>query len=100
MSNIVIAIINKYMNLLVHDEELLKTYNKIWDKSSNLFKNGFNSKAVYNDKYIKTKIKIYNNRINTNFYGNKIPEDNKYCTCLSVILDSVVNVDKEYPEIF
>ena len=52
---------------------------------------------MYNDKYIKNKIKIYNNRINTNFQGNKILKDNKCCACLFVIvLDSVANVDKKY----
>ena len=57
---------------------------------------------MYDDKYIKTKIKIYNDRINTNFYGNKIPEVNEYYTCLSVILlDSVIKIDSEYyPQIF
>ena len=58
---------------------------------------------MYNHKYIKTKIKIYNNGVHTNFQYNKIPKDNEYCTCLSVILlDSVfVNSDKEYyPQIF
>ena len=29
---------SKYMNLLVHDKELLKKYNEIWDKISNLLK--------------------------------------------------------------
>ena len=58
---------------------------------------------MYNDKYIKTKIKIYNDKVYTNFQHNKIPEDNKYCACLSVILlDSIfVNSNKEYyPQIF
>ena len=57
---------------------------------------------MYGNKYIKNKIKVYNNRINTNFYGNKIPEDNEYRTCLSVILlDSVVKIDNDcYPQIF
>ena len=34
----------------------------------------------------------------TNFQHNKIPEDNEYCACLSVILlDSIfVNLYKEY----
>ena len=88
---------NKCMNLLVHDDEVLKKYNKIWDKISNLLKKGINSERVYNDKYIKIKIKIYNYRMNTNFQGNKIPKDNECCACLSVVLlDSVVNVDKKY----
>ena len=88
---------NKCMNLLVHDDEVLKKYNKIWDKISNLLKKGVNSETVYNDKYIKIKIKIHNYRINTNFQGNKIPKDNECSACLSVVLlDSVVNVDKKY----
>ena len=58
---------------------------------------------MYHAKYIKTKIKIYNDRVYTNFQHDKIPKDNEYCACLSVILlDSVlVNSNKEYyPQIF
>ena len=53
---------------------------------------------MYNGKNIKTKIKIYNDRAYTSFQHNKIPKDNEYCACLSVILlDSVfVNSDKKY----
>ena len=41
--------------------------------------------------------KTYNNRINTNFHSNKIPEENGFCACLSILLlDSVVIVDKKY----
>ena len=87
----------KDINLLVHDKELLKKYNETWDKISNLSKIEFNSEPVHNDKCIKTKMKICNNRINTNLHGNKTPENNEYCTCLSVILlDSIfVNADKK-----
>ena len=89
---------NKYINLLVHDGKLLKEYNEIWDKVENLFTREFDSKPVYKNEYIKTKIEIYNGRIYTNFQYNKIPKDNTYCACLSVILlDSlVVNEDKKY----
>ena len=57
---------------------------------------------MHDNKYIKTKIKVYNNRTNTNCYSNKIREDNECCACLYVILlDSVVIVDKTYyPQIF
>ena len=65
-------------------------------------KKGFNTETVYNNKYIKAKIKIYKNRKDTNFHGNKIPEKNDYYTCFSVILlDSVVKIDNNcYPQIF
>ena len=66
---------SKYMNLLVHDTELLKKFNKISDNISNLLKEWFDSEPVYDNKYIKAKIKIDSNNTNTNFYGNKILED-------------------------
>ena len=44
---------------------------------------------MYNDKYTKTKIKIYNDRVHTNINDipiiNEIPKYNEYCACLSVI---------------
>ena len=58
---------------------------------------------MYNDKYIETKIKFYINRVYINFQHNKIPKDNEYFACLSVILlDSIfVNSDKKYyPQMF
>ena len=57
----------------------------------------FDSEPVYNDKFIKTKVKISNNRVYVNFQYNKILKDNEYCTCLSVILldSTFVNSDKE-----
>ena len=53
---------------------------------------------MYNDKYINTKIKIYNDKVYTNFQHNRIPKDNSYCACLSVILldSTFVNSNKEY----
>ena len=34
----------------------------------------FDSKPVYNEKYLKAKIKSYKEKINTNFCNNKIPK--------------------------
>ena len=53
----------------------------------------FDSESVYgdNDKYIKTKIKSYEDKVNPNFQGNKIPKENASYKCLSLImLDSVI----------
>ena len=59
----------------------------------------FDSEAVYGDgdKHIKTKIKIYEGRVNTNFPGKKVPKENASYKCLSLImLDSVIRVNKKY----
>ena len=37
-------------------------------------KTEFDSKPVYNKKYLKAKIKSYNKKINTNFHNNTIPK--------------------------
>ena len=60
---------NKTMSLKVDDNKLLKKYNKIWEKISNLLNIEFDSEPVEsdNDKYIKTKIKMYEDRVNAKF---------------------------------
>ena len=68
-------------------------------KISNLMNIKFDSEPVYgdNDKYIKTKIKSYEDKINTNFQGKKVPKENASYKCLSLImLDSVVRANKKY----
>ena len=57
----------------------LKKYNEIWRKASNIIKEEFDSKPVYNRKYLKLILKSYNGRINTNFYNNKIPKESSQC---------------------
>ena len=58
------------MSFLIKGDELLKKYNEIWEKVSKSFRKEFDSEPVYNEKYLKTKIKSYNGKINTNFHNN------------------------------
>ena len=44
---------------------------------SDLLKKEFDVKPVHNSKYIKVKIKIYNNKIDSSFHDNKTPDDNE-----------------------
>ena len=52
---------NTTMSFKANNKQLLKNYNKIWEKVEKLLKINFESKPVYgdDDKYIKTKIKTY-----------------------------------------
>ena len=89
---------NKTMSFKVNDNKLLKKYNKIWGKISNLLNIEFDSQLVYGDgdMYIKT-IKMYGNRVSTNFQGKKLPKENASYKCLSLImLDYVIRVNKKY----
>ena len=57
---------------------------------------------VYNEKYLKAERKSYNGIINTNFYNDKIPEEDSQFISLSVVLiDSVFRTGKDYyPQVF
>ena len=90
---------NATMSLIVKDKQLLKNYTKIWEKIEKLMKINFESKPVYgdDDKYIKTKIKIYAKSMITNFHNKKMPKEKAPCKCLSIImLDSVIKANKKY----
>ena len=92
----------KYMSFLIKDDKLLETYNEIWEKLKNVIKKEFDCEPVYNEKYLKAKIKSYNGKINTSFCNNKIPKEGSQIICLSVILiDSVFRSGKNYyPQVF
>ena len=64
----------------------------------------FDSEPVYGDvdKYLKTTIKMYEDRVNTIIQGKEVPKENASYDCLSLItLDSVVRVNKKYyPQTF
>ena len=65
---------NATMSFRANNKQLLKNYNKIWEKVEKLMRIDFESKPVYgdDDKYIKTKIKIYPDRMIINFHYKKM----------------------------
>ena len=90
---------NATISFRVKSKQFSKNYNKILEKVKKLLKIDFESKPIYgdNDKYIKTKIKIYASSMITNFQGKKIPKEKGPCKCLSIIiLDSVIKAKKKY----
>ena len=94
------------MSFLVNDAELLIKYTEIWNKITDLINKKFDSEPVYNNKYINTKIKLYNNDIKTNFHDEnnfrEVPKENCAYKRLSLIsLDSVIQMNKKYyPQTF
>ena len=92
----------RQMSFLTDNNEFLESYKKIWEKISDLINKKFDSDPVYNNKYINTKIRSYNNDIKTNFHdidnkNNNLPEKNKPYKCMSLIsLDSIIKINKKY----
>ena len=95
---------NATMSFILKNKQLLKKYTNIWQTTEGLMKINFESKPVYgdDDKYIKTKIKIYAGSIITNFHNKKMPKEKAPCKCLSIIMiDSVIKANKKYyPQTF
>ena len=82
---------------MVKDDGLLKKYNEIWGKVKNSLKKKFDSEPVYNEIYLKAKIKSYNQKLNKNFHDNKNSKKRSEFICLSVILmDYVFRTGKNY----
>ena len=44
------------MSSLIKHDELLGKYNEIWEKIKNSIKKEFDSKPVYNEKYLKARL--------------------------------------------
>ena len=92
------------MSLRVDDSKLFKKYCKIWLTIKRLLGIEFNSERVYGDtdSYIKTKVKMYDNKVNTKIQERETPKVDSSYKCLSLImLDSVVKVGKKYyPQVF
>ena len=67
---------NIAMTFKINDSKLLKKHNQIWKKVEELLKINFNSEPLYvdNDKYRKTKVKIYGGSVNTSVQGKKVPK--------------------------
>ena len=63
------------MSFRIDDSKLFKTYCKIWKTIKGLLGIEFDSEPVYGDtdSYVKTKVKMYDNRANTNFQGKETP---------------------------
>ena len=87
------------MSLTVDNSKLFKKHCKIWKTIKDLLETEFDSEPVYGDtdSYIKTKVKMYDDKVNTNFQGKETPKGDSSYKCLSLImLDSVVKVGKKY----
>ena len=74
----------------------------IWNKIKSILNVKFHSRPIYDDKYIKAKVKTFNNTINKLFSGDEIPKERVHYVCISAIcIDSVLKTgNKSYPQVY
>ena len=71
----------------MEDDELLGKYD---------YKIGYNE-TVYNGKYLQTKTKFYNDKVNTIFHTEKVPKEDSHCIYVSIILiESAFKASENY----
>ena len=74
----------KNMSFVIKYDNVLDKYNEIL-KIKNVLNIEFHSVPVYDEKYVKAKVRKFNGVIKTNFLGDKIPKENVHCTCTACI---------------
>ena len=86
----------KNMSFFIIDDEVWEKYKKIWDVIKNKLSIKFHSKPIYDQKYLKAKVREFDGVMKTNFLGNGAPKENMHYTCIACInIDSVVRIDKK-----
>ena len=67
------------MSFPIDDGKLLEKYKTIWTKIDDLKNIDLNALPVYDDRYIKLKIRIFGDKVYTNFCAlNEDDIENKY----------------------
>ena len=93
----------KNMPFMVKDDDVLDKYHKLWDKIKEKLNIQFHNMPVYDETYIKAKVRQFDGVIKTNFLGNKIPtKKNNHYTCIAcVTIDFVMRIEKKsYPPVY
>ena len=65
-------------SFLIKDDNVLDKYNKIWNIIKNKIGIKFHSEPVYDQTYIKAKVREFDGKIKTNFLGNGAPKENRH----------------------
>ena len=88
--------VEKNLSFKIEDEKVYLKYTEIWNKIKKSLNTRFHSQPIYNDKYIKTKIKTFSSMINTLFSENEIPKERNHYICIAAIcIDSVLRIEKK-----
>ena len=92
----------KNMSFKIRDKSAYLEYNEIWKKIKKTLNIKLHSQTIYDDKYIKTKVKAFDGVIDTHISDNKIPKEGNHYICIAAMrIDSILKVNKKnYPQIY
>ena len=92
----------KSMSFLIKNDEVWQKYEDIWNVIKNKLTNKFNIEPIYENKYLKAKVREFDSDIKTNFLNKGLPKENTYYPCIACItVDSVLRMNKKnYPQVY
>ena len=64
----------KNMSFVIKDDMCLSKYNEIWDKNKEKLKIKFHSTPVYDEQYIKAKVREFKGVIKADFLRDEVPK--------------------------
>ena len=86
----------KIMYFVIKDDNVLDKYSKIWNKLTGELNIKFHNMPVYDEKYIKAKVREFNGVIKTDFLGDEIPKESMHYNCIACItIDSVMRMGEK-----
>ena len=84
------------MSFMIKDDEVRDKYDKIWNVIKDKLGIKIHIEPVHEYKYLRAKVREFNDVIKSNFLGNYGPKENMHYTCIACItIDSVMKVDKK-----
>ena len=70
---------------------------EIWRHLERKLNIKFNSEPIYENIYLKAKVREFDGDIKTNLLNNGLPKENTYYTCTACItIDSVLRMNKKF----
>ena len=89
-------------DFLIKNNEVWEKYEDIWNVIKNRLSINFDSEPIYGNKYLKAKVRKFDDDIKTKFLGNGLPKENMYYTSIACItIDSVLRMNKKnYPQVY
>ena len=90
------------MSFLIEDDSVLLKYSGIWNKIKKLLSVKFHSQPIHYGKYIKSKVKTFDETIDTLFPNNKVSKERNHYICIAAIcVDSALKIKgKNHPQVY
>ena len=76
----------KNMSFMGKDDNVFDKCNKIWDKIKEKVNMKFHSMLIYDETYIKVKVREFDGKIKTNFLGDEYMDIYQQSICIILAL--------------